>query len=243
MSSKFRLGSVMLIITCLMGYSTLSANAVKPINCGKPIVPSKSRPIQNVLCSSGAPNSGVKSMLKSQSPKIMSFSKKPSSAAMLNAVCSDLKLATDKYRTQLNIPMALMYQIYVLNLTDKAVYRDVLLILMDENQRSNFETNQCSYGLFVGSNNNGVSEAQKAAEELVKKNTALQDSCYSTRMNNGDNSTNAREQCTARYPNSLQWALSTNHADEESCFNTRMNNGDNVVNARISCLSRYPIRN
>ena len=91
--------------------------------------------------------------------------------------------------------------------------------------------------------NNGVSEVQKAAQDLVMKNTALQDSCYFTRTSNGDNPTNARDLCIARFPNSLQWALSTNHASEESCYNTRVFNGDNEINARITCLSRYPIRN
>jgi hypothetical protein len=93
------------------------------------------------------------------------------------------------------------------------------------------------------SSNNGVSEAQKAAQDLVRKNTALQDSCYFTRTTNGDNPTYARELCIARFPNSLEWALSTNHASEESCYDTRVFNGDNEINARITCLSRYPIRN
>jgi len=242
MTSKFRLATMVLIATWLLGNSVLPASAVKPINCGKPIVPSQSRPIQNVMCSSGAPNLGVKSTLKSQSPKVMSFSKKPTSAAMLNAVCSDLKSATDGYRTQLNIPMALVYQIYAFDL-NLQVYADLLLTLMNKTQRADFETNKCSDGLFVGSSNNGVSEAQKAAQDLMKKNTALQDSCYSTRTGNGDNPTYARELCIARYPNSLQWALSTNHANEESCYNTRVGNGDNEINARNICLSRYPIRN
>ena len=91
--------------------------------------------------------------------------------------------------------------------------------------------------------NNGVSEALQAAQDLVTKNTALQDSCYFTRTSNGDNPNYARELCIARFPNSLQWALSTNHASEESCYDTRVFNGDNEINARITCLSRYPIRN
>jgi hypothetical protein len=90
---------------------------------------------------------------------------------------------------------------------------------------------------------NGVSEALKAAQDLVTKNTALQDSCYFTRTSNGDNPNYARELCIARFPNSLQWALSTNHESEESCYDTRVFNGDNEINARITCLSRYPIRN
>jgi hypothetical protein len=242
MANKIRFFSITLIFACLFSYSILPASAVKPINCGKPIVPSKSRPIQNVMCSSGAPNLGVKSSLKSQSPKVMSFSKSPSGATMLNAVCSDLKLATDNYRTQLNIPMAVTYQIFALNLKVEDYY-GLLLILMDGTQRADFEVNKCSNGLFVGSKNNGVSEAQRAAQELVTKNTALQDSCYFTRTSNGDNPTYARQLCIARFPNSLQWALSINHSNEESCYDTRVFNGDNEINARNICLSRYPIRN
>jgi hypothetical protein len=242
MAIKFRLATMALIATWLLGNSVLPASAVKPINCGKPIVPSQSRPIQNVLCSSGAPNLGVRSTLNSQSPKVMSFSKKPSRAAMLNAVCSDLKSASDSYRTQLNIPGALMYQLFAFDLKDQ-VYHDLLLILWNDSQRADFETNKCSDGLFVGSSNNGASKAQKDAQALVKKNTALQDSCYFTRTSNGDNPTYARQLCIARYPNSLEWALSSNHASEESCYNTRVGNGDNEINARNICLSRYPIRN
>ena len=122
MANKIRFFSITLIFACLFSYSIFPASAVKPINCGKPIMPSKSRPIQNVMCSSGAPNLGVKSSLKSQSPKVMSFSKSPSGATMLNAVCSDLKLATDNYRTQLNIPMAVTYQIFALNLKVEDYY-------------------------------------------------------------------------------------------------------------------------
>jgi hypothetical protein len=242
MTSKFRLATMALIVICLLGISVLPASAVKAINCGKPKVPSKSGEIQNVICSSGAPNLGVKSMLKSQSPKLMSFTKKPTGIAMLNAVCSDLKLATDKYRTQVNISGALLYQIYALDL-DYPEYDELMVILVRETQRIDFETNRCSNGLFIESSDNGVSKAQKAAQDLVKKNTALQDSCYSTRTGNGDNPNYARELCIARYPNSLQWALSTNHANEESCYNTRVGNGDNEINARNICLSRYPIRN
>lgn len=242
MTSKSRITTALLIVTCLLSYSIVPASAVKPINCGKPIVPSKTRPIQNVICSSGAPNLGVKSSLKSQSPRVMSFSKAPSGIAMLNAVCSDLKLATDKYRTQLNITSAVVYQVFALNLKQED-YFDLLMILMDETKRADLETNQCSNGIFVGSENNGVSEAQKAAQDLVKKNTALQDSCFFTRTSNGDNPTYARQLCIARFPNSLQWALSTNHSKEESCYDTRVFNGDNEINARSICLSRYPIRN
>jgi hypothetical protein len=114
---------------------------------------------------------------------------------------------------------------------------------MNETKRLDFETNRCSDGLFVRSGNNGVSAAQKAAEELVKKNTALQDSCYFTRTSNGDNPTYARQLCIARFPNSLQWALSTNYSSQESCYDTRVFNGDNEINARNICLARYPIRN
>ena len=242
MANKIRFFSITLIFACLFSYSILPASAVKPINCGKPIVPSKSRPIQNVACSSGAPNLGVKSSLKSQSPRVMSFSKAPSGIAMLNAVCSDLKLATDKYRTQLNISSAVVYQILALNLKGED-YFELVYILTNDTTRADLEINKCSNGLFIGSENNGVSEAQKAAQDLVKKNTALQDSCYFTRTSNGDNPTYARQLCIARFPNSLQWALSTNHSNEESCYDTRVFNGDNEINARNICLSRYPIRN
>ena len=241
MTSKFRLATMVLIITCLLGNSVLPASAVKPINCGKPKVLSKSGEIQNVICSSGSPNLSVKSMLKSQSPKVMSFTKKPSAIATLNAVCSDLKLATDTYRTQVNISGALLYQIYALDL-DYPEYDELMVILVRETQRVDFETNRCLNGIFIKSSDNGVSETQKAAQDLVKKNTALQDSCYFTRTSNGDNPTYARQLCIARFPNSLQWALSINHASEESCYNTRVGNGDNEINARNICLSRYPIR-
>jgi hypothetical protein len=242
MTTKSRITTALLIVTCLISYSIVPASAVKPINCGKPIVPSKSRPIQNVFCSPGVPNLGVQSSLKSQSPRIMSLKKAPSGIVMLNAVCSDLKSATDRYRTQINIPYAIAYQIFALNLKAED-YFELLDILMNETKRLDFETNRCSDGLFVRSGNNGVSAAQKAAEELVKKNTALQDSCYFTRTSNGDNPTYARQLCIARFPNSLQWALSTNHSKEESCYDTRVFNGDNEINARNICLSRYPIRN
>jgi len=131
---------------------------------------------------------------------------------------------------------------FALNL-DEDDYYDLLLILVNETDRSDFETNRCSNGRFIVSGDNEVSAAQKAAQDLVNKNTALQDSCYFTRTSNGDNPTYARQLCIARYPNSLQWALSTNHASEESCYNTRVGNGDNEINARNICLSRYPIRN
>jgi len=161
---------------------------------------------------------------------------------MLNAVCSDLKLATDQYRTQINIFTAVTYQMFALNL-DEDDYYELLRILVSETDRSDFETNRCSNGLFIISSDNGVSETQRAAQDLVNKNTALQDSCYFTRTGNGTNPTYARQLCIARFPNSLQWALSTNHANEQSCYNTRVGNGDNEINARNICLSRYPIRN
>ena len=242
MTTKSRITTALLIVTCLLSYSIVPASAVKPINCGKPIISSKTRQIQNLTCSSGAPNLGIKSSLKAQSPRVMSFSKAPSGIAILNAVCSDLKSATDRYRTQSNIAGAIVYQMLALNLKGED-YFELVSVLLDETKRADLETNQCSNGLFVGSENNGVSEAQKAAQDLVKKNTALQDSCYFTRTSNGDNPTYARQLCIARFPNSLQWALSTNHSKQESCYDTRVFNGDNEINARNICLSRYPIRN
>ena len=242
MTTKSRITTALLIVTCLLSYSIVPSSAVKPINCGKPIISSKTRQIQNLNCGSGVPNLGVKPSLKAQSPRVMSFSKASSGIAMLNAVCSDLKLATDRYRTQSNIAGAIVYQVLALDLK-KEDYFGLVSILLDETKRADLETNQCSNGLFVGSENNGVSEAQKAAQDLVKKNTALQDSCYFTRTSNGDNPTYARQLCIARFPNSLQWALSTNHSKEESCYDTRVFNGDNEINARNICLSRYPIRN
>jgi hypothetical protein len=160
---------------------------------------------------------------------------------MLNAVCSDLKLATDKNRTQINIFMAVRYQMFALNL-DEVDYDNLFVILVDEKKRLDFETNRCLNGVFIKSSDNGFSEALKAAQDLVNKNTVLQDSCYFTRTSNGTNPTYARQLCIARFPNSLQWALSTNHVNEESCYNTRVGNGDNEINARNICLSRYPIR-
>jgi len=161
---------------------------------------------------------------------------------MLNAVCSDLKLATDKNRTQINIFMAVRYQMFALNL-DEDDYDELFIILVDETKRSDFETNRCSNGLFIVSGDNGVSETQRAAQDLVNKNTALQDSCYSTRTGMGTDPTYARQLCIARFPNSLQWALSTNHAEEESCYNMRVAYGYDAINARNYCLSQYPIRN
>lgn len=242
MTIRFRIFSVMLILGCLLSYLIPPASAIKPINCGKPIVSSKSKEIQNIICNSDAPNLAVKSMLKSQSPRVMSFSKPPSAIAILNAVCSDLKWATDRNRTQVSISGALLYQIFALDL-EYPEYDELMVILVDQTQRADFEINRCFNGQFIKVNNNGVSEAQKAAQDLVNKNTSLQDSCYFTRTSNGNNPTYARQLCIARFPNSLQWALSKNHASEESCYNTRVGNGDNEINARNICLSRFPIRN
>ena len=138
--------------------------------------------------------------------------------------------------------MAVTYQILVLDLNEED-YDELLLILVNDASRSDFETNRCSNGVFIVNSNNGESEAQKAAQDLVEKNTKLQDSCYFTRTSNGTNPTYARQLCIARFPNSLEWALSKNHANEQSCYNTRVGNGDNEINARNTCLARYPIRN
>jgi hypothetical protein len=88
-----------------------------------------------------------------------------------------------------------------------------------------------------------ATEAQQAAQDLVKENIARQDYCYFTRTTNGDDPEYARQLCIARFPTSLEWALSTNHENEQSCYDTRVFNGDNAINARITCLARYPIRN
>ena len=82
----------------------------------------------------------------------------------------------------------------------------------------------------------------EAAENLVKENIERQDSCFSTRTFNGDDPENARTICMARFPTSIEWALSKNHEAEQSCYETRVFNGDNPINARSVCLSRYPIR-
>ena len=88
-----------------------------------------------------------------------------------------------------------------------------------------------------------AAEAQQAAQDLVEENTARQDNCYFTRTTNGDDPAYARQLCIARFPTSLEWALSTNHEKEQSCYDTRVFNGDNEINARVTCLSRHPIRN
>ena len=130
---------------------------------------------------------------------------------------------------------------FALNL-DEEDYYELLLILVADTKRSDFEINRCLNGVFIVNSDNGESEIQKAAQDLVKKNTALQDSCYFQRTSYGTNPTYARQLCTARFPNSLQWALSINHANEESCYSTRVAMGENEINARSICLARYPIR-
>ena len=80
------------------------------------------------------------------------------------------------------------------------------------------------------------------AEKLVKANIEYQDRCFNTRTFNGDDPENARAICIARWPTSIEWALSENHEAEQSCYETRIFNGDNPINARSICLSRYPIR-
>ena len=80
------------------------------------------------------------------------------------------------------------------------------------------------------------------AEKLVKANIEYQDRCFNTRTFNGDDPENARAICIAKWPTSIEWALSKNHEAEQSCYETRVFNGDNPINARSVCLSRYPIR-
>ncbi len=87
-----------------------------------------------------------------------------------------------------------------------------------------------------------LSDRVLSAQALVEKNMKYQDSCYERRTFNGDEPEYARAICVARYPTSLDWALSRNHDAEQSCYETRVWNGDNEINARSICLSRYPIR-
>lgn len=230
---------VLTLIVGLGGLSILPATAAKPVNCGKPKLGSEM--LLNAVCKDGSPNLGVRKFLQTESPKIMSFTKQPKAQTFLNAVCADLKSATKAYRSQSNIFAAVYYQATAFDASSE--YRDLFFALTIPEKRQEIEINRCQGNVFMGEQSSGLSEAQKIAQELVQKNTQLQDSCYFTRTSNGDNANNARQVCLAKYPNSLQWALSTNHEREESCYFTRTVNGDHPVNARNICLSRFPIRN
>jgi len=162
---------------------------------------------------------------------------------MLDAVCTDLQSATNKSYSQLNIVIALRYQTLVFDIANEQLYMNLLTVLMSESDRAEFENKLCFNGKFVTQDNSQVSEEEKKAQELVKRNTELQDSCYFTRTANGNDPYYARQLCVARYPNSLQWARSKNHNAEELCYFTRTANGVNEIDARNACLAMYPIRN
>ena len=94
----------------------------------------------------------------------------------------------------------------------------------------------------VSNSQNAASNKVLKAKALLESNLQRQDSCFSTRTFNGDSPDYARNLCIARFPTSIEWALSKNHAREQSCYNARVFNGDNEINARNICLARYPIR-
>jgi hypothetical protein len=163
----------------------------------------------------------------------------------MTAICSDIYTIKAKKLPAINIALALGYQLLYFDLSTND-YQDILFPLLSDKQRSAFEKKWCNKGkliLPITSNQSAnQNTADLEAQALVEKNTQLQDSCYSTRTFNGDDPVYARNLCIARYPNSLQWAKSSNHKAEDLCYFTRVSNGTNEIDARNLCLAKYPIR-
>jgi hypothetical protein len=237
-----RIGVALILIISLFPLHVVPAGAAQEVNCGKAKL-NKSGLITNTVCPNGSLNLGVKTRLATEFPNIMKLTKKNVSVLRLqNSICADFRRANVGDSNKRNILAVLLYQIMKLDLAGNDSYKPMAMILIDDALLRKFVAVRCIEGKFV-EDSSPSSDSLRIAQELVDENTKLQDSCFFTRTTNGNNALYAREYCLAKYPNNLQWALSSNHIAEENCFDTRVFNGDSPISARNICLARYPIRN